>query len=234
MFVFAHVFCGALIGAGFWHQTRDRRALPLCILGAILPDLIDKSLAMLIPGVLGSGRTIGHSLFFCGVIVASALVLWKYRHTLLGIAFACAVFSHQILDAMWSVPSTWYFPLMGPFPVFIIPDYVGHYFWLEVSSPSEWVFAGASLLIIALWTLSRPERRVAFLPEERVSAARIITAILLGGMGIYLLYFGLTSLPSAFFAPTYNPITDLMAGVLALCGTLVLVKWPRLLRNRGE
>ena len=231
MFVFAHVFCGALMGAGFWHLTHDRRALPLCILGAILPDLLDKSLAMLIPGVLGSGRTIGHSLLFCAVIGASALVLWKYRHTLLGMAFACAVFSHQILDAMWSVPSTWYFPLMGPFPVFIIPDYVGHYFWLEVSNLSEWVFAGASLLILVLWYMSAPEHRVAFLTEERASAARIITAILLGGMGIYLLWFGLTSLPLAFFAPTYNPITDLMAGILAMCGTFVLVKWPGLSRN---
>ncbi len=234
MFIFAHVFCGALIGAGFWHLTHDRRALPLCILGAILPDLLDKSLAMLIPGVLGSGRTIGHSLLFCAVIVASALVLWKCRHTLLGMAFACAVFSHQILDAMWSVPSTWYFPLMGPFSVFIIPDYVGHYFWLEVSNLSEWVFAVASLLILVLWSLSKPEHRVAFLTEDRASAARIITAILLGGMGIYLLIFGLASLSSAFFAPTYNPITDLMVGILALCGTFVLMKWPVISRTSRE
>lgn len=234
MFIFAHVFCGALLGVVFWYLAHDRRALPLCILGAILPDLLDKSLAMLIPGVLGSGRTIGHSLLFCAVIGASALVLWKYRHTLLGVAFACAVFSHQILDAMWSVPSTWYFPLMGPFSVFIIPDYVGHYFWLEVSSPSEWVFASASLIIIVLWSLSSPEHRVEFLTEERASAARIITAILLGGMGIYLLYFGLTSLPFAFFAPTYNPITDLMAGVLALCGTFVVMKWPVISRTSRE
>jgi hypothetical protein len=160
--------------------------------------------------------------------------LWKYRHTLLGMAFAGAVFLHQILDAMWSVPATWYFPLMGPFPVFIIPDYVGHYFWLEVSCPSEWVFAGASLLLIVLWSLNTPEHRGAFLTEERASAARGITAILLMGMGIYLLYFGLASLPSAFFAPTYNPITDLMAGVLALCGTFVLMKWPGISRNSKE
>jgi len=234
MFIFAHVFCGALIGVGFWHVTHDRRALPLCILGAILSDLLDKSLAMIIPGILGSGRTIGHSLLFCTVIGVSAVILWKYRHTLLGMAFACAVFSHQILDAMWSVPSTWYFPLLGPFPVFIIPDYVGHYFWLEVSSLSEWMFAGASLVIIVLWYLSMPEPRVIFLENQRTRTARIIMAILLGGMGIYLLYFGLASLPSAFFAPTYNPITDLMAGVLALFGTLVLVKLPGIPRFNGE
>ncbi len=140
-------------------------------------------------------------------------------------AFACAVFSHQILDAMWSVPSTWYFPLLGPFPVFIIPDYVGHYFWLEVSSLSEWMFAGASLVIIVLWYLSMPEPRVIFQKNQRTRTARIIMAILLGGMGIYLLYFGLASLPSAFFAPTYNPATDLMAGVLALFGSPCEIAW---------
>jgi membrane-bound metal-dependent hydrolase YbcI (DUF457 family) len=225
MFIFAHVFLGALIGLGFWHLTHDRRALPLCIVGAIFPDLLDKSLALLMPDLLGSGRTIGHSLLFLAIMVVSALILWKYRHTLLGLACTCAVFSHQILDAMWSVPSTWYFPLMGPFSVFIIPDYVGHYFWLEVFNLSEWVFAGASLFIIMLWYLSMPEPRVIFQKNQRIRTVRILTAILLGGMGLYLLFFGVASIPYAFFAPTYNPITDVMAGVLALCGTLVLVKW---------
>lgn len=216
MFIFAHVFLGALIGLGFWHLSHDRRALPLCILGAILPDLLDKSLALLVPGLLGSGRTIGHTLIVCAIVAASALILWHYRRTLLGIAFICAILSHQILDAMWAVPSTWFFPFMGPFPVFIIPDYVGHYFWLEISDLSEWVFAIASVVIILMWYMN--------LPEHRTRAVRIIPAILLGGMGIYLLVCGLAAHPSLFFAPTYNPITDVMAGVLALCGALVFMK----------
>ena len=52
MFIFAHIFLGALIGLGFWHLTDDRRALPLCIIGAVFPDLLDKSLALIIPATL--------------------------------------------------------------------------------------------------------------------------------------------------------------------------------------
>lgn len=226
MFIFAHVFSGSLIGLGFWHLTHDRRALALCILGAILPDLLDKSLALLAPGILGSGRTLGHTLLFFGIAVAAGILLWQYRHTLLGIAFVCGIFSHQILDAMWNVPSAWFYPFMGPFPRFVILDYVGYYFWLEISNPSEWVFGGASLLITLAWYLSIPEHRVTFLTERRISAARLSTVILLGGMGMYLLFFGLASRSPAFFAPTYDPVTSVMAGCVALCGTIVLVKWP--------
>jgi hypothetical protein len=225
MFVFAHVFLGALIGLGFWHLTQDRRALPLCIIGAILPDLIDKTLALLVPGLFGSGRTIGHSLLFFSIAVAAGILIWHYRHTLLGIAFACAIISHQIIDGMWNVPSTWYYPLMGPFPVFIIPDYVGHYFWLEVSSLSEWVFGCASLLIIALWYTGLPEHQMPFLTSRRITSARYISAVLLGVVGVCLLFSGLAAIPHGFAAPTYDPVTNAMAGLLALCGTVVLVKW---------
>jgi len=225
MFIFAHFFCGALIGLGFWHLTNDRRALPLCILGAILPDLLDKSLAMLFPEVFGSGRTIGHSLFFIAIIFVAGILLWRYRKTLLGIAFACAIFSHQILDAMWTGLSTWFYPFSGPFPTYMIPDYVGHYFWLEILNPSEWVFGWASLVIVVAWYLSILEHHVPLLPDRRKTIARFIAAILLGVMGVYLLFFGLAAIPHAFFAPRYDPETNIMAGVVALFGTIVLVKW---------
>jgi membrane-bound metal-dependent hydrolase YbcI (DUF457 family) len=225
MFIFAHVFCGALIGLGFWHLTNDRRALPLCILGAILPDLLDKSSALLFPGVLGSGRTICHSLVFFAIVLLFGILLWQYRHTLLGIAFACAILSHQIMDAMWNMASTWFYPLLGAFPTYMIPNYVGHYFWLEISSPSEWVFGCASLLIIAAWYLSIPEHHATCLTPRWRNTGRFVAVCLLGVMGVYLLFFGLGALPGAVFAPTYDPVTDLMAGIIALCGTIVLLKW---------
>jgi len=225
MFIFAHVFLGVLIGLGFWHLTNDRRALPLCIFGAILPDLLDKSIALLFPAIYGSGRTLGHTLLFFAVIVSAGIFLWYSRGTLLGLAFACAVISHQVLDAMWTVPSTWLYPLRGPFPVFILPDYIGHYFWLQISTPSEWVFAFASGIIMGMWYLAR-EPRVTFLTTRRKTAARYIAIFLLGVMGAYLLVFGLTAIPSAFFAPTYNPITNVMAGLISLGGAIVLLTRP--------
>ncbi|MFA4878122.1 MAG: metal-dependent hydrolase [Methanoregula sp.] len=219
MFIFAHVFAGALIGTGFFYLTRDRRFLPLCILGAILPDLLDKPLALLFPELLGSGRTIGHDLFFFLIVFAVGLLLWHYRHTLLAVAFAVAVFSHQILDAMWLSLRTWFYPVFGTFPGMLIPDYVGHYLWLELSCLSEWVFLGSSLIIIGLvyagWTGRGWDK-----------TARMAAALVLGLMGAYLLLSGLAALQGAFPAPTYPPDADIMAGLMALLGALVLFTWP--------
>jgi membrane-bound metal-dependent hydrolase YbcI (DUF457 family) len=225
MFVFAHVFLGFLAGLGFRHLTNDQRALPLCILGAILSDILDKSLIFLFPDTLGSGRTIGHSLLFFAVAVAAGIILYQYRRILLGLIVACVIFSHQILDTMWTWPSTWFYPLMGPFPNVIIPDYFGHSFWLEITTPSEWVFAGASIIIIAEWYISTQEPPVTRLTTHRIKTARFIISVLLAVMGVFLFFFGLAAIPSAIFAPIDNPISNVMAGLLAMCGTVVLIKW---------
>ena len=225
MFIFAHVFCGALIGLGFWHLTNDRRALPICIFGAILPDLFDKFSALLIPGLLGGGRTICHSLAFFAIVLLFGILIWQYGHTLLGIAFACAILSHQILDAMWNLTSTWFYPLFGAFPTYMIPDYVGHYFWLEISNPSEWVFGCVSLILIAAWYMSIPKNHKKLMTPLQTTHTRFVAVCLLGVMSVYFLFFGLAAIPGAFFAPTYDPVTDVMAGIIAMCGAIVFLKW---------
>lgn len=226
MFFFAHAFLGVLIGLGFWQLAGDRRALPLCILSAVLPDLLDKPLALLVPGLFGAGRTIAHSLLFFSLVLIAGLLVWRYRHTLLGMACACGLLSHQVLDTMWSVPETWFFPVFGPFPTFLIPDYIGHYFWLEISALSEWIFALACIVILICWSRGTPEFPSPILTKQQVAASRIFAALCLGGMGVYLIVFGPAAVPHAFFAPTYDPATDIMAGIVALCGAVVLVKWP--------
>ena len=225
MFIFAHVFLGALIGLGFWYLTHDRWTLLLGILGAILPDLLDKPLALPVPGIFGSGRTIGHSLLFFAAALAIALVIWHCRHTLAAVACACAILSHQILDSMWTIPSVWFYPFLGPFTGFIIPDYIGHFFWLEIASPSELVFATASVLI-GVYFLILPKPRITYRIAGGLHAIRSIAVFLLGVMCIDLLASGLMIIPRAFSAPTYDPVTCVMAGILALCGAIVLVKWP--------
>ncbi|MFA5416330.1 MAG: metal-dependent hydrolase [Methanoregula sp.] len=225
MFIFAHVFCGALIGLGFWHLTHDRRALPLCIFGAILPDLLDKPLAMLCPGFLGSGRTIGHTLLFFTIILAVGILIWRYRHTLLGVAFACAILSHQILDEMWGSFVSWEYPFLGPFPTFMIPDYAVHFFWLEISNISEWVFGCTSLVIIVFWFLDSPNRGQWCPNPRQERTARYTGAVVLMVMGVSLLLSGLFAVPAEFFAPTYNSITGTMAGMVAICGAILILPW---------
>lgn len=222
MYLFAHVFSGILLGLVFWHLTADRRAVPVCIAGAVLPDLIDKPLALFIPGIFGSSRTIGHTLLISATLLIAGLLLWRYRHTLLGVAFAGAVFSHQVFDSIWNLPGTWYFPLLGPFPVILVQDYVRHSLWLELASPSELVFACASAVFIMGWYLTGD---TAFSPGNSATLRWLAASIacILGVMGVCLVIAGLNGVPGTFFAPAYTPLTSLMAGLLASCGAAVLV-----------
>ena len=114
MFIFAHIFAGALLGLGFWHLTNDRRAVPLCIAASILPDLIDKSLGLAFPLVLGGGRTVFHSLLVVGVVlILCSLIFVRSRFLLLGLGVAGAILLHQIFDEMWKLLPTGSIPSLA-------------------------------------------------------------------------------------------------------------------------
>lgn len=149
MFIFAHIFAGALLGLVFWHLANDRRAIPVCIVASILPDLIDKSLGLLFPLVLGGGRTVFHSLMIVCILLFCLLLFIQSRFVLLGVSVAGALLLHQIFDEMWTESPNWFYPLLGPFQGQMIPEYIGTYFWLEITNPSEWMFMIGIVVILA-------------------------------------------------------------------------------------
>jgi len=67
----------------------------------VLPDLIDKPLAVL---GIGGGRYIGHTLLIA-VLVVAAFFLWKRRY---GLAALTGLMSHLLLDLNALVP--WFYP----------------------------------------------------------------------------------------------------------------------------
>jgi len=81
--------------------------------GAMLPDIIDKPLAFILPGVLeGVTRNIGHTLLFSLLLV----VIWRLdsgrkMNFLLPLAIGSAL--HLLLDGMFTIPSTLLWPFMG-------------------------------------------------------------------------------------------------------------------------
>jgi hypothetical protein len=148
MFIFAHVFAGALLGLGLWHLTNDRRAIVVCSAGSILPDVIDKSLGLLFPAVLGGGRTVFHSLGIAFVILIVTLMFVQSNHRLLGVGIASAILLQQVFDEMWNEPANWFYPILGPFQGSMIPDYIRTFFWFEITNPSEWLFMFGSVVIL--------------------------------------------------------------------------------------
>ncbi len=126
MLIAAHIFPGALLGLVFWHLAGDRRAVPICMAGAILPDLIDKPLGLVFPSVLSGGRTVFHALAIVLFILLCVFILYRSRSRWAGAGVAGAVLLHQVLDEMWMLPANWFWPLLGPFQGQMIPDYIWH------------------------------------------------------------------------------------------------------------
>jgi len=77
---------------------------------AMLPDIIDKPLGHFILGEnLNNGRIFTHSLVFLLVFTALCVILFRKMFW----AYALPVLGHQVLDFMWEVPNTWFWPLLG-------------------------------------------------------------------------------------------------------------------------
>ena len=222
MFIFAHVFAGALLGLVFWHLTNDCRAILVCIAGSILPDLIDKSLGLLFPSLLSSARTVFHSLGLVIVILLFTLIFVRSKLRLLGVGFVCAVLFHQVFDEMWTLPANWFYPLLGPFQGSMIPDYILTYFWLEITNPSEWLFMVGSVVILVKSYRGMTLIPLPSLSDRMKNVSYTFIVLVLGGAGLYLVAAGFTSPMGTFILPFNNQVNDLMTGFLALTGAVIM------------
>ena len=222
MFIFAHVFAGALLGLVFWHLTKDRRAIIVCIAGSVILDLIDKSLGLLFPVFFGGGRTVFHSLGFVLVILIISLIFIRSNLRLLGIGIACAILLHQVFDEMWLLPANWYYPLLGPFQGQMIPDFIGTFFWFEITNPSEWLFMVGTVVILVKSYHYMTLLPVRLLSDRVKTGAYTIIVVAFSGMGLYLIAAGFTSLEGTVITPFYNQVTNVMAGLLALSGAVIM------------
>ncbi|MHA1583977.1 MAG: metal-dependent hydrolase [Promethearchaeota archaeon] len=117
MFPFCHIFT-PLIFMEILHkiyQNKDHRKYsPLnyrrfwLMLGAILPDLLDKPLSMLFPSIF-SGRGIAHSPFI--LIIIMTILFLTLKQKFIPISLSIGSFFHLILDSGGMVP--WFWPFVN-------------------------------------------------------------------------------------------------------------------------
>jgi len=220
MFIIAHALAGVLLGLLFLHLTGDRRAPVLGIAASLLPDIMDKPLALVF-AEFASGRAFFHTLLFVLLVFIATLIFARKNIFVLSLILPCGILLHEVLDSMWELPENWLYPLLGPFVGDgIPPDYFLHNLIVELTTPSEWVFIGAGVVLLAgparLFTI--PE---GFFPYERMF--RYGMATVLSVMGIVMITGGLFGC-GTFFAPTYSPGTGIMAGILAFIPVIVFIK----------
>ena len=86
----------------------------LVIIAAMLPDIIDKVVGLIIlKEEISNGRIFTHSLLVVGTVSLYMITVYKVRsgYILKSLLYAAPVWIHLILDRMWEEPGTLLWPL---------------------------------------------------------------------------------------------------------------------------
>jgi inner membrane protein len=144
------------------------------LIGALLPDIIDKPIGrFFFQGYFSNGRIYAHTILFFAVLAAGGLLLYAARHRTWLLALAYGTFTHLILDEMWKNTHTLFWPLYG-FSFGRHP--IAFWSWVErlwnsVSS-NPWVLTpeiiGGIIVAWLAWRLVRRRTLLAFLKHGRV------------------------------------------------------------------
>jgi membrane-bound metal-dependent hydrolase YbcI (DUF457 family) len=216
MFILFHLVCGLVIGYLLADRYHAKNLILPCIVGALLPDLIDKPLGLLIlSGSVGSGRIFSHSLLFLLVLsIVGWVLLSRYRTPAL-LAVAIGVASHQVLDLMWEMPRTWFYPFLGRFDPINQEGWFLSKLLLELQNPVEW----ASAILLCLVLLALLSSKVAGWMEGPLRPFLRPTSLLAGPLlavaGIVVLSCGITG--------QYTPLTGWSAGYNIVGGLTILL-----------
>lgn len=236
MFFFFHLLVGVATGLFLSEVFRSRRFILPVAFGSILPDLIDKPLGHIVfAETIGYGRIIGHSLIFLVIILILAFFQWKYRGSIICFGLGIGVLLHQMLDSMWEIPKTWYFPLYGPFPMGDYHAYFYSSFWRELASPQEWL-AIALLILIGIVILGEwytgSDVSLSFIRRIRWPCMTALGMVTIG-IGIFVL-IRLESIRSSLVYPVVSGGDPFICALALIWCGFVFLLLPLLHLSRGD
>ncbi len=93
--------------SSMWIWSIDYR---LVMLGALLPDWLDKPLAL---WLAFPGRTFGHTLLFGVFLLVVSLIIYEFTGSRGFLVLSLASAGHLLMDRMWEAPQTLFWPLYG-------------------------------------------------------------------------------------------------------------------------
>lgn len=133
--------------------------LRLLVVGALLPDLVDKPLGRVFhTGGYDNGHLWGHTLLFSAVLMVVILAATERRSPMRRMWFPLAVGSlfHLVLDGMWFSAETFLWPFLGTDFAEGEPGNLGDAFINSLTNP--WVVAGELVGLVYLMWLWRRAR----------------------------------------------------------------------------
>ena len=84
------------------------------LIGSLLPDIVDKPLGLLLlQDIIGNGRIFCHTLLFLIFITTIGLFLYISRRKTSVLVLSFGIFTHLVLDMIWRIPKTLFWPLLG-------------------------------------------------------------------------------------------------------------------------
>ena len=169
MLILGHLVIGLIIGFILYEIFHARTIIVFCAIGSVLPDLVDKVLGRIIfSSSLDNGRIFFHSLGIVLLFAVVGLIVWRYYRSFSFLVVGFGVLLHQIVDMMWRDPVTWYYPLLGPYPADVTPDYFQQVIQAELTSVTEWIFFIAILVLVLVLYRNRALHHSILDPDPRM------------------------------------------------------------------
>ena len=150
----------------------NRLDIRILLIGALLPDIIDKPVGQLIfRETFSNGRIFSHTLLFLALITASGIFLQRSygKNWLLVLSLGASI--HLILDEMWLNPKTLFWPLFGfAFEKIDLTGWTGGIFYALLHEPSIYIpeLVGGAILVIFAWILVRNRKVSAFIKNRQL------------------------------------------------------------------
>jgi inner membrane protein len=157
----AGVFSRTKVNA-WWGALSKYLDIRLLLVGALLPDIIDKPVGQyLFKSTFNNGRIFSHTLLFMVVITTAGWIVYKKQKNTWMLALAAGTLMHLVLDSMWRIPKTLFWPSMGwSFPKVNLEGYVSGIVHAMYSLPADYIpeIIGAGILLwLAAVTLKRKQ-----------------------------------------------------------------------------
>lgn len=151
-----------------WFSSLEKRIdIRILLLGALLPDIIDKPLGMgFLRDILSNGRTFGHTLLFLVFITIVGLWLYRSRGQLWLLVLCFSTFVHLVSDQMWLNPRTLFWPLYGFFfEKMELAGWLGNTLYAFHTKPSVYIpeIIGGVILIWFLSAMIRQKKGFDFI-----------------------------------------------------------------------
>lgn len=227
MFILFHLVTGLVIGYLLADRLNDQRVVLPCILGALLPDLVDKPLGFLVFGdTIGTGRIYLHTLLFFLLLLSAGMYLLRTRRSSLLLALGIGVVSHQVLDLMWEEPRAWLYPFLGPFTMIDHEDWFFRALLLELQNPIEWVSGLLLCLLLLPFVLPSVYQWLTRRAGRSLRMLGLVAVPMLAAAGCFIMSRGILHQYTPLTG-WHEPLYNVLGGVVVILAALAAYRFSQ-------